>query len=334
MAQFKVRKHGNDLADNIYYNQWNGEYNPAFPEDAPSSVDGHLSSKGNCTWYCWGRMAETKAFNPLPKRPMYRGNASEWGTHGEKLSDKAQVGGIVVFGDGGFGHVAFIEKIDGNDVIVSESAYSTRGNDFLFRYGRTVKQICNEWNMEVLRYLAPLVVCTSVDSGLVEQDGKFTVTVAEGLNVRKAPSIKAERITGLSKGQFVIDAEGYRWVSWIHNGVRVYAARRTLDNKEIYGTATDVEEVNNPSVPLPNKAGQILVVRDSFPRAKFTAYEDKACKIPLVPWTIANYSHNLSFKIVEDFDPVFKCVQYGKTPMSGVSHVYIKYEPGIGFDKV
>ena len=88
---------------------------------------------------------------------------------------------------------------------------------------------------------------------LVKQDGKFTVTFADGLNVRKEPSINSERVTGLSKGQSVIydnyiDAEGYRWVSWLHEGTRVYGARRTLDNKEIYGTAEFLNQ--EPSKPV------------------------------------------------------------------------------------
>ena len=97
------------------------------------------------------------------------------------------------------------------------------------------------------------VYAPNEESKLVKQDGKFTVTFADGLNVRKEPSINSERVTGLSKGQSVIydnyiDAEGYRWVSWLHEGTRVYGARRTLDNKEIYGTAEFLNQ--EPSKPV------------------------------------------------------------------------------------
>ncbi|QIK57759.1 M23 family metallopeptidase [Erysipelothrix sp. HDW6A] len=91
------------------------------------------------------------------------------------------------------------------------------------------------------------------DDSLVRQDGKFTVTFADGLNVRKKPSVNSERVTGLSKGQSVIydnyiDEEGYRWVSWIHEGIRVYGARRKLDNSEIYGDAEFLSK--EPSRPV------------------------------------------------------------------------------------
>lgn len=91
---------------------------------------------------------------------------------------------------------------------------------------------------------------------------------------------------------------------------------------------------DKPQAAKASRVGQVLVVRDSYPKAKFTAYYDKECTKPVDHWTIANYDFNLTFGIVEDHDPIFKCVQWSLTPMSGVDHVYIKWEPGIGFDVV
>ena len=84
--------------------------------------------------------------------------------------------------------------------------------------------------------------------------------------------------------------------------------------------------------PAPNRVGKVLrVVKGSYHKATFTAYADRECTKPLIPWTMANYEGDLTFKIVEDHDPVFKCVQWGYTPMYNIDAVYIKWESGIGF---
>ena len=243
MNKFKVRKTGNDLASKAIYNSFkDGKFSPFFPEYAPKSVGGTMSgvrnknSKGNCTWYAFGRYQEVH--NMRPSYPKMGKNAKLWGTDGEKLSKGPEVGGIVVFGDSGYGHVAFIEKIQDGKVYLSESAYSENGNDFLFKYGRTIEQVKKEWNMTVLRYIAPGKPSVSYEDEEVAQHGEITVTVEVGLRVRKSPSLKSDVVTVLPKGTMweythYVDAEGIRWVKL----KRGYAARRTLDNKTIYADA-------------------------------------------------------------------------------------------------
>ncbi|MDL2250784.1 N-acetylmuramoyl-L-alanine amidase [Lachnospiraceae bacterium OttesenSCG-928-J05] len=80
-------------------------------------------------------------------------------------------------------------------------------------------------------------------SGLVAQRGTFEITV-ENLYVRTAPRVAKETETGVFYQptqtvlyDYYIDADGYRWVSWIGaaSGQRRYAARRTLDYSKEYG---------------------------------------------------------------------------------------------------
>ena len=124
MARFKVRKNGNDLKNLKQYNNadWSKELNdytnnPFFPEFAPKSVGGTMSglavknAKGNCTWYAFGRYLEV--FGVRPKKPHMRPDAKYWGTNGEKLSSVPQVGGIVVFGDAGYGTLNLLKKLLG-----------------------------------------------------------------------------------------------------------------------------------------------------------------------------------------------------------------------------
>mgnify|MGYP001283794195 FL=1 len=104
------------------------------------------------------------------------------------------------------------------------------------------------------------------------------------------------------------------------------------DISKYYNIARSGKQEDKPQhVERPSKVGEVLVVRKgSYPKSKFYAYQDKACTKPYAPWTV---DKDLTFGIVEDYDPVFKCVQWGSTPMRGTDHVYIKWEPGIGFDK-
>lgn len=84
---------------------------------------------------------------------------------------------------------------------------------------------------------------TSVPAGHVAQKGTFTAN-AQSPNIRRKPSTKGNTpVDRLWNGEKVvydsyIDREGYRWISYIgRSGHRNYIARRTLDNRVIYGTA-------------------------------------------------------------------------------------------------
>lgn len=80
---------------------------------------------GNCTWWCWGRLNQTMG-TYLPNM----GDAKYWYDNysGEKYrnANNIQPGDIIVFTDNSAGHVMFVEKVDGNTITISQSAYSTR----------------------------------------------------------------------------------------------------------------------------------------------------------------------------------------------------------------
>ncbi|MEG0327736.1 MAG: M23 family metallopeptidase [Erysipelothrix sp.] len=115
----------------------------------------------------------------------------------------------------------------------------------------------------------------------------------------------------------------------------VDSSRATLtDSPEynVYGEVGNVPLTPPKPSPVKSRVGEVLVVRKgAYSSNKFYAYQDKACTKPYEPWTV---DKDLTFGIVEDYDPVFKCVQWSLTPMRGTDHVYIKWEPGIGFDLV
>ncbi len=89
---------------------------------------------------------------------------------------------------------------------------------------------------------APAPAPQPAPSGAVAQIGTFESQV-NGLRIRRSPSMNGAvvgkfDVGGTVKYDSYVDAEGYRWISWIGNsGNRNYTARRTLDNKTIFGKA-------------------------------------------------------------------------------------------------
>ena len=89
---------------------------------------------------------------------------------------------------------------------------------------------------------APAPAPQPAPSGAVAQLGTFESQV-NGLRIRRSPSMNGAVVGSFDVGGKVkydsyVDAEGYRWISWIGNsGNRNYAARRTLDNKTVFGEA-------------------------------------------------------------------------------------------------
>ena len=84
------------------------------------------AKRGNCTAYAWGR-----AYELLGKKPkLGTGNAGSWWNNNKNKGSysygkQPKLGAVAVWDkyDGNHGHVAVVEKIMGNKVIISESHY-------------------------------------------------------------------------------------------------------------------------------------------------------------------------------------------------------------------
>ena len=83
---------------------------------------GNMYAPGNCTWYVKSRRNDIGSF---------WGNANQWLSsaisEGYKTGSVPQVGAIGVNFDGYFGHVVYVEGVDGNNVYVSEMNYNGLG---------------------------------------------------------------------------------------------------------------------------------------------------------------------------------------------------------------
>lgn len=85
-------------------------------------IDGN-SCIPNCVGYAWGRAY--MAWGVKPK--LSRGDAKLWYgyTDGYKRSQTPKVGSIICWLGGQYGHVAFVEKVSGDSITITESAYGS-----------------------------------------------------------------------------------------------------------------------------------------------------------------------------------------------------------------
>jgi uncharacterized protein YgiM (DUF1202 family)/surface antigen len=99
--------------------------------------------RGQCTWFTYGRVLE-KLGIALPSE--FYGNAVEWWYANARdnvypYGYEPRANSIVVWGGGpiGYGHVGFVEKVEGDTVYFNEGNFSIRGN-----YDGNVKTLSKE----------------------------------------------------------------------------------------------------------------------------------------------------------------------------------------------
>ncbi|WPC43098.1 SH3 domain-containing protein [Clostridium sp. JS66] len=105
------------------------------PQDASYVSDSNIFTKygykGQCTWFTYGRVLEKLSVN-LPSE--FYGNAVDWWYANAKdkvysYGSEPRANSIVVWGGGnkGYGHVAFVEKVEGDTVYFNEGNFNIRG---------------------------------------------------------------------------------------------------------------------------------------------------------------------------------------------------------------
>lgn len=148
-STFKIRTSMPTLNDpnaKFYYSNLNrfwkaGRLAPDFKYYKGIMDDGKTGGYvwGNCTWWAYSRASEVIG---EPLNPNLRGNAGEWWDCNKRgkfypYGSTPKAGSIVVYRT----HVAFVEKVVGKQIYVSESGWQTRTygpsstDDFFFHYG-------------------------------------------------------------------------------------------------------------------------------------------------------------------------------------------------------
>lgn len=96
--------------------------------DSSRNIFSAAGYTGQCTWYVFGRANEMNggAYTGLPT-----GNAAQWigqaQARGLATGNAPRSNSIMVWGTGGYGHVAYVESYDGNTIRVSEGNVNSPG---------------------------------------------------------------------------------------------------------------------------------------------------------------------------------------------------------------
>lgn len=93
---------------------------------------------GQCTWYAWGRANEILGIN-IP----CRNNANTWYSvaknNGYAVGATPRKNSIAVWSKGQYGHVAFVEKVEGDSVTITESNWDRVTYDYQYNIESGIK---------------------------------------------------------------------------------------------------------------------------------------------------------------------------------------------------
>lgn len=148
---------------NPYYNtKSNGGFNPcALGNNSRGQRQKGLNVLPNCVGYAVGRFNEIGGYGEC-KWLVARGNACDFIRIGQQqglqISDAPTLGGCMVWagGPGGYGHVAIVERIQGNKIETSESEYYGKAFITYKRTGRNWSEGCY-WMRSSYKYLGCVV---------------------------------------------------------------------------------------------------------------------------------------------------------------------------------
>ncbi|WP_164509010.1 SH3 domain-containing protein [Clostridium rectalis] len=166
--------------------------------------------KGQCTWFTYGRTLE-KLNLKLPKN--FYGNAVTWwyqniNNKTYPYGNEAKANSIAVWSGGnlGYGHVAFVEKVENNLIYFNEGNFSVRGD-----YDKNIKllskeAIKNRGNLYLKGYIYLENNSDTINSSedALLKYGTVNISCNSSLNVRTNPSITSNVCGSLKKGNKII----------------------------------------------------------------------------------------------------------------------------------
>lgn len=172
----------------------------------------------NCTCYAFGRAYEVLGYKPN----LSYGNASQWYDYNInnkvfKYGTEPKAGAIACWSGGneyGDGHVAFIEKVEGSKITLSESAWSWRSDDSI-DYDMRIVEI-EDYQINKLhgsRYVFQGYIYLFGDAPIVDKE---LWVMDYAVNVRESYSTSSAIIDTYAKGTSVRISEykssgGYFW---------------------------------------------------------------------------------------------------------------------------
>ena len=161
-SSFKARTTVPSFSSKYYFSSGNVYFNYDRYAPTRNPFDGNKYCIGNCTWYACGRAWEILDKAKVePDLTIFGSNPyGIWlknkQTKTYKTGKTPKQGALVIFGaQSGSYHIAVVEKVDGDEIYVSESGYKTMstrpsGSDIVFHYGKI-----EEWsrNRQIIGYI-------------------------------------------------------------------------------------------------------------------------------------------------------------------------------------
>ena len=162
MPEYKPRLVIPEYGNPYYNSKSNGGFNPcALGNNSHGQRQKGLNILPNCVGYVVGRFNEIGGYGTC-KWLVARGNACDFIRIGQQqglqISDAPTLGGCLVWagGPGGYGHVAIVERIQGNKIETSESEYYGKAFTTYKRTGRNWSEGCY-WMRSSYKYLGCVV---------------------------------------------------------------------------------------------------------------------------------------------------------------------------------
>ena len=255
-----VKAYSNNLTPNTFSSAYNND-----------NIFTTCGYKGQCTWFTYGRVLE-KLDTKLPKE--FYGNAVDWWYSNLSKNDypygtEPKANSIAVWsgGNSGYGHVAFVEKVEGNTVYFNEGNFSVRRD-----YDKQLKSLSKE-NMKKRGnlYLKGYIYLENNDepehiSSITEKYKYGTPKINRGsaLNIRSNPSTSSKICGTLKSGDiFTILSKVGDWYKIKINATYGYVSSKyvTLTSKTPSSTKPIVDN-KKYGTPKINK-GSALNIRSN-----------------------------------------------------------------------
>lgn len=132
---------------------WNRDFYSGF-YTSPYNKISNANLTGQCTWYCFGRASEVNGSYLRESLPT--GNANQWywiaASRGFAVGSTPRANAIIVWGNGQYGHVAFVEAYSGDSITISEGNVNAPGGGL--DYGTSLETAIQYTNVAATSYSA------------------------------------------------------------------------------------------------------------------------------------------------------------------------------------
>ena len=210
-----------------------GDDYPAYYKNGSQSIDKWRMYSRQCTSFAAFRLSGVNGF----ELPGAYGNAGEWGyrarREGYRVDNTPAIGSIAWSTAGGYGHVAWVSNVMGDNIEIEEYNYDYKGN-----YNKRIVKANKMTGFIHFKDLSSNSkevpssskdstsnhVVTSQSSSLMKGTHYFKVEIP----IKDQPLLNATPLAYYSPGESVhydqvIEKDGYKWLSYIsYSGSRRY----------------------------------------------------------------------------------------------------------------